>query len=632
MQDAIIAPAEGQDDRLASALKKHFGHDAFRPMQRDIIEGVCDGRDSFVVMPTGGGKSLCYQLPALVTQGTTVVISPLIALMQDQVAQLEQNGIRATLLNSTLDRDEAFERERRAIRGEYDLIYLAPERLMSTSGSRLLRQLDVARFAIDEAHCISEWGHDFRPEYRMIGQLREQFAGRFADTPIVALTATATPRVREDILAQLRLRDPVTYLGDFERKNLNYELRAKKQTMRQIGDYLNQHPLNEGIIYCQSRRKCDEMAEKLRSAGVSAVAYHAGLDASIREKHQHDFTYGDARVVCATIAFGMGVDKPDVRFVMHADMPRSLEGYYQETGRAGRDGLPADCIFFYSGGDRAKVEHFIEQKEDDAERKHAYWQLQQVIDFAHATSCRMPKLLGYFGQNHAGSCGHCDNCVAPPKLLDVTVHAQKLLSAIARTDQRFGVSYLIKVLRGAADQRVKQYGHDRLSVYGIGADQSVGHWKQLAEHLVHEGAIGSTNDQYPTLHLTPQSKAVLRGEREVTMPISRIASTSTSKASTADDASLGPIDETLFEKLRSLRKSLAEAQNVPPYVVFGDKALRQMCQTLPTSSDAFLRVSGVGQKKLEQYGDSFMSLIREHANANRDTSAENAGPSADGDV
>ena len=619
MQDAPLTTHAGQDDPLADALKQHFGHAAFRPMQREIIDDVLNSRDTFVVMPTGGGKSLCYQLPALMGEGTTVVISPLIALMQDQVAQLKQNGIRCTLLNSTLDRDEAFDRERRALQGEYDLIYLAPERLMSTSGARLLRQLDVARFAIDEAHCISEWGHDFRPEYRMLGQLRDQFGGRFAQTPIVALTATATPRVRTDILSQLRLRDPSVYVGDFERKNLGYELRAKKNMLRQIGEYLAQHPTHEGIIYCQSRRRCDEMAEKLRAAGVSAVAYHAGLDGAVREKHQHDFIYGDARVVVATIAFGMGVDKPDVRFVIHADMPRSLEGYYQETGRAGRDGLPADCIFFYSGGDRGKVEHFIEQKEDEEEKRHAYWQLQQVIQFAHATGCRMPKLLSYFGQEHAGDCGHCDNCLAPPRLLDVTVHAQKLLSAIARTGQRFGVGHVIKVLRGSEERRVKDYGHDQLSVYGIGADQPEGHWRQLAEHLIHDGAIGSTADQYRTLHLTADSKPILKGERGVTMPVSRVASQpgrASRSSSAAVDTDLGPIDEHLFEKLRSLRKQLADDQGVPPYVVFGDKALRQMCQQFPTDDQAFLAISGVGQKKLEQYGEAFMGEIREHRLSN----------------
>jgi len=446
----------------------------------------------------------------------------------------------------------------------------------------------------------------------MLGSLRDQFAGRFADTPVVALTATATPRVRQDILTQLRLRDPAVYLGDFERKNLSYELRPKKDTLGQIGRYLAQNPTHEGIIYCQSRKRCDEMAQKLRGAGILAVPYHAGLDSATREKHQHDFIYGQARIVVATIAFGMGVDKPDVRFVIHADMPRSLEGYYQETGRAGRDGLPADCIFFYSGGDRAKIEHFIEQKEDEDERKHAYWQLQQVIDFAHRATCRMPALLGYFGQEHAGNCGHCDNCLAPPRLLDVTVQAQKLLSAIARTGQRFGIGHVVKVLRGSKEQRVTDFGHDQLSVYGIGADQPDGHWKQLAEHLIQDGALASSTDQFRTLHLTADSKTILRGERGVSMPVSRVSPSGPARRPRNDDFTLGPIDDELFNKLRVLRKQLAEEQGVPPYVVFGDKALRHMAATCPINDEAFLAVSGVGQKKLEQYGRAFMSVIREY--------------------
>jgi len=587
-------------------------------MQQEIIEDAVAGRDVFVLMPTGGGKSLCYQLPALVCEGTTVVISPLIALMQDQVTQLHANGLKATYLNSTLDLDECWQREQAAIAGEYDLIYMAPERLMSAPGRRLLEKLNVARFAIDEAHCISEWGHDFRPEYRMLATLREGFGQRFTNTPVIALTATATPRVHDDIVKQLKLREPSLYRGDFERKNLQYELRAKQQMFQQILTYVKKNPLHEGIIYCQSRKRCDEMAEKLCAQGIAALPYHAGLETNIRQQNQHDFVYGDARVVVATIAFGMGVDKPDVRFVIHADMPKSLEAYYQETGRAGRDGLDADCIFFYSGGDRSKIEYFIEQKESEEERQHARWQLQQVISFAHATRCRMIPLLDYFGQDYTpptqGGCGHCDNCLTPSKIAEVSVDAQKLLSAIARTDQRFGITHIINILRGSSAQRLLEYGHDKLSVYGIGKDQPAAYWRQLAEHLIHEGVLDTTKDTYRTLHLTEDSRAVLVGERKIEMPQSKVvsAASTSAKKQPAADPNAPPPDSALFQKLRELRKELADQAGVPPYVVFGDRALTQMSQHLPQDDTAFLAIAGVGQKKLDQFGATFMQVIRDH--------------------
>ena len=595
---------------LTPLLKRHFGHGEFRPMQREIIADTLAGRDVFVLMPTGGGKSLCYQLPALLTEGTTVVVSPLIALMQDQVTQLEQNGIRATYLNSSLDLDEAYRREQAALGGGYDLLYLAPERLFSAAGSRLLNKLSVARFAIDEAHCISEWGHDFRPEYRMLAQLRSGFGGRFAQTPVIALTATATPRVHEDILGQLDLRHPAEYRGDFERQNLIYELRPKQKLFDQVLAYLRENPLYEGIIYCNSRKRCDQLAEKLKVNGVAALPYHAGLDPGQRERNQHDFIFGQARVVVATIAFGMGVDKPDVRFVIHADLPRSLEGYYQETGRAGRDGLAADCIFFYSGGDRGKVEYFIDQKESEEEREHARWQLRRVVQYAHHTGCRMTPLLAYFGQEHPGACGHCDNCLKPPEVADATTDAQKLISAIARTGQRFGVAHVINVLRGSKAQKLIEYQHDRLTVYGIGEDKPAAYWRQLAEHLLHEGLLSASADQYRTVHLSPDSRSVLVGDRPVSMAVSRVAKqASPRRAAAHSDA---PMDQALFDTLRSLRKELADERGVPPYVVFGDKTLIQFAQHLPQDDSAFLEISGVGQKKLEQYGPVFMQAIRQH--------------------
>ena len=582
-------------EQLDTLLKEQFGHDAFRPMQRQIVEDVLAGRDVLVIMPTGGGKSLCYQLPALARDGTTLVISPLIALMQDQVSALEANGIRATFLNSTLSQRECFDREQAAAQGAYALIYMA-----------------ISHIAIDEAHCISEWGHDFRPEYRMLGRLREMFDGRFAQTPIIALTATATPRVADDIVEQLGLRDVRRYHGGFERTNLHYEVRPKQKMAEQIIAYLQQHPLHEGIIYCHSRAGCERLAERLRGHGIAALPYHAGLDSATRAKHQHEFIYGQTRVVVATIAFGMGVDKPDVRFVFHADLPRHIEGYYQETGRAGRDGLPADCVLYFSAGDRSKLERFIAEKSSEAERAHATWQLNQMMRYAYATGCRCVPLLSYFGEQHAGACGHCDNCKHPPTVEDVTEDARKLLSAVARTQQRFGITHVIDVLRGSETEQVRRTGHDQLSVFGIGADQSKAHWRRIVEALMQAGELASTSDDRPTLYLTEASKAVLRGEKTVSSPRPRVMKPAKSSRGSRSYESDLPVDAELFTKLRDLRRRIAEAQQVPPYVVFGDVSLQQMAAEQPTTLDAFARIKGVGAHKLEKYGPTFVEAIAAH--------------------
>ncbi len=612
VQDASHSPDPAS---LTGPLKQFFGHERLRPIQDQAIADVIAGRDVFVVMPTGGGKSLCYQLPALLTEGTTIVVCPLIALMQNQVELLCANGIRATLLNSTLDPHEAANREKQALAGEYDLIYMAPERLMSAAGRRLLARLDVARFAIDEAHCISEWGHDFRPEYRQLGTLRTNFGGRFKDTPLIALTATATPRVADDIKNMLHLREPAEHHGGFERTNLYYEVRPKQHSFRQIVDYLLTHPDDEGIIYCQSRARVDRMAQKLRDQGIAALPYHAGLETEERERNQHDFIYGDTRVIVATIAFGMGIDKPDVRFVIHADMPRHLEGYYQETGRAGRDGLEADCILFYSHADRAKIEYFIEQKQDEREREHAYEQLEKVAKFAHTTRCRCIPLLGHFGEQHPGDCGHCDNCRKPPVLSDATEDAQKLLSTIARTEQRFGLTYVTDVLRGSRAQRVLENHHDELSVHGIGKDKPKAYWNLIAHTLIKHDQLALTADEYRTAHLTPGSLAILKGETKVEIAQSRAAaeplkSRSSTKAASSDDTPLTDADQELFESLRTLRRKLATDQNVPPYVVFGDQSLRAMARNRPTTDAEFLQIPGVGQTKLKRYGEVFMDVVR----------------------
>ncbi|MEM8495275.1 MAG: DNA helicase RecQ [Planctomycetota bacterium] len=619
---------------LRNTLKDRFGHATFRPIQAQIIGDVLDGRDVFVILPTGGGKSLCYQLPAVILaearRGVTVVISPLIALMQNQVEALRANGVRAAFINSTLDLDEAYQQEQAAIRGELDLIYLAPERLMTPQGQRWLAQVPVARFAIDEAHCISEWGHDFRPEYRQLGDLRSLSEGRFKDVPVMALTATATPRVSDDIVRQLQMRDPAVHRGGFERENLTYAVRPKQQVVEQILADLRSNPDDEGIVYCQSRAKCEQLAEKLQANGVAALPYHAGLSAEVREKNQHDFIYGDARVVVATIAFGMGVDKPDVRFVVHADLPKNLESYYQETGRAGRDGLPARCVLFYSGGDRSKVEFFINQKPDEDERRHATEQLDEMVRYCHATGCRTQVVLEHFGETlddtRDRKCGHCDNCLNPPKLSDVTTDARKLLSAVARTGQRFGLSHVIDVLRGSASEKVTSREHDKLTVHGIGKDQPTGHWRAVAEHLIQQDFLAQTSDEFRTVSLTPQSKPLLRGEVTVEMAVSRATKARAFVKSGAggrnrtggvDDAQ---IDHDLFETLRNLRKELAAEQGVPPYVVFGDAALRQMAAYQPTTDAEFLAISGVGRTKLERYGPQFLQSIKQHAET-RDTAS-----------
>ncbi|QDU33636.1 ATP-dependent DNA helicase RecQ [Poriferisphaera corsica] len=599
---------------LATTLQDTFGHAQFRPLQQEIIQCLLKGNDTLVIMPTGGGKSLCFQLPALHLPHTTLVISPLIALMQNQVDALQASGIAATCINSSLEPAEASERERAAIRGDYKLVYLSPERLMSSAGYRLLTKMPVNLIAIDEAHCISEWGHDFRPEYRMLGDLRIQHPDRFAKTPIVALTATATPRVAEDIQRQLHLINPQIFHTSFERPNLRYEIRPKHEMMKQVLEYLEQNQDHEGIIYCQSRARCEQIAEQLQRRGISALPYHAGLENNVRKQNQHDFIYGSARIIVATIAFGMGIDKPDVRFVFHADLPRHIEGYYQETGRAGRDGMIADCILFYSAADRTKVEYFIEQKEDPEQRDHAYWQLNKMIRYAHTTDCRCIPLLDYFGEEHSGDCGHCDNCLNPPKLIEATEDARKLLSAIARTDQRYGLSHIIDILRGSNAQKIIDRNHHNLSVHGIGRDKPKSHWLNVAETLLRDGHLGMTIDEFRTTHLTESSPSILRGELPITVAISRAISTreDITVKRTANEPTR-PVDASLFQALRELRKQLAQEKGVPPYVIFGDISLKHMAADYPINDFAFLQIPGVGQTKLQRYGEAFMDIIKQFA-------------------
>lgn len=591
---------------LEEALKHFFGYDTFRPGQQQIVEEALAQQDLLIIMPTGGGKSLCFQLPALLKPGLTVVVSPLIALMQDQVAALQDNGIGATFLNSSLRLEDVRSREAAILNGKIKLLYVAPERLL---GERFLpflekvrSQIGISAFAIDEAHCVSEWGHDFRPEYRQMRQLRQ----RYPDIPILALTATATGRVRQDIIQQLTLREPGIHVASFNRPNLYYEVQPKeRQSYNQLLKKIRSHR-GSGIVYCLSRRKVDEIAFRLQQDGISALPYHAGLSDEARATNQTRFIRDDVQVMVATIAFGMGINKPDVRFVIHYDLPRNLESYYQESGRAGRDGEPAHCTLFFGASDIRTIDYLIEQKPDPKEQRVARQQLRQVIEYAEGTDCRRTIQLSYFGERFKGDCDNCDNCRTPKPVEDWTIEAQKFLSCVARCRERFGITHIIDVLRGSRKQKIEQNGHHLLSTYGIGKDRSAEAWKMLGRSLLHQGLVDETTDGYRILKLNKLSWEVLRKQRSVHIAITQ---TPAAKA-LADINSKGAEVEILFERLRKLRKQVADAQSVPPYVVFADSSLRLMAQQQPQTIEAFAEISGVGTHKLTQYGDKFVSEIR----------------------
>lgn len=606
---------------IDEALKQYFGYDTFLPGQRAIIEQVLVGKDSLILMPTGGGKSLTYQLPALMLPGVTVVISPLIALMQDQVERLRENGIEATFINSTLSIDERSQREHALLEGKIKLVYVAPERLMGDNFLYLLEnvQQDVglSLLAVDEAHCVSEWGHDFRPEYRQLGALRDHFP----TVPMLALTATATERVRADILSQLRLRRPFIHIASFNRPNLSYEVFQKNknsyaelvQLLREIS---SDDPNTSIIIYAQTRKSVDELSASLRHDGIRALPYHAGMSNEERQENQQRFIRDDVPVLVATVAFGMGIAKPDVRAVIHFDLPKSLEGYYQESGRAGRDGLPARCVLFFSYGDRIKVQYMIERKESDQEKQVAYEQLEQVIAYCDSRDCRRRVLLAYFGENWTQqNCQNCDTCREAQDtivMVDHTIDAQKFFSCVGRTNQRFGMNYIIEVLRGANTKKIRDFGHDKLSTYGIGKDHSAEEWQRLARAFVQQGLLRVDNtNNYPVLKLTPLAREVERNLRTV-----EVATPAAPKKEQKEQAA-GGVPERLdrdaarvFYHLRNLRKILADEHGVPPYVIFPDVTLRAMAIQRPQTREHFARIPGVGSKKLEDYFTIFTDEIR----------------------
>ena len=596
---------------LLALLKQYFGYASFRPLQEEIIRDALAGKDVIALLPTGGGKSLCFQLPALARDGLTVVVSPLIALMKDQVDALTASGVPATFLNSSLNANDARARLRGLHNGEYRLLYAAPERLMLSGMLADLERWGVNLFAIDEAHCISEWGHDFRPEYRQIAQLRD----RFPQVPFMALTATATERVREDIADQLKLRDPARYVASFNRPNLNYRISAKTGAYGQVLDFLRAHPRDSGIIYCQARKTTESLAEKLRADGIKAAPYHAEVPKEERSGNQEGFLRDEIRVICATIAFGMGINKPNVRFVIHYDLPKNIEGYYQETGRAGRDGLPSECLLLFSPGDVQKYLGFITEK-PPAEQVIAREQLSQMVHYAECSGCRRVELLAYFGEGSTEeNCGACDNCLTPRATFDGTVAAQKFMSCVFRirqaSDFGTGLNHVIEVLTGAQSERVLKWGHDKLTTYNIGHEHTRSEWAAIGRELLRLGYLRQTTDKFPVIELTDAGRAVLTARTKVTL---------TKPVSAPDKvvSHVGEIacDELLFEKLRRLRKELADARAVPSYIVFSDVALRQMARLYPQTEADFSRISGVGTSKLRDFGAQFLEEIAAHLRAN----------------
>ncbi len=602
-----------QAAELREALERWFGFPSFRPSQEAIVRDVLAGRDVFALLPTGGGKSLCYQLPAVLTDGLTVVISPLIALMKDQVDALTTAGIPATALNSSLDWGELRRRIDGLERGSYKLLYVAPERLTLPAFSEDLARWGVGRFVVDEAHCISEWGHDFRPEYRRIAPLRE----RFPDIPFCAFTATATGRVRDDVVAQLGLRRPAVHVASFDRPNLTYRIVHGAHSADALIRALRARPDDEaGIVYAGSRANAEKLADALAAAGIPALAYHAGLDAGTRSRRQEAFIRDDVRVMCATIAFGMGIDKSNVRFIVHWDVPRSLEGYYQETGRAGRDGLPAECVWFFAYGDVARVERFVEEK-PESEQPAARAQLERVKRYAYSNACRRRDLLAYFGETYAREqCGNCDNCLQPRASLDATTDAQKLLSCVYRVREAHGygvgITHVIDVLVGAKTEKIERWYHDRLSTYGIGRDRDRRWWRHLADELLRLGLIAQDPGRHNVVALTEAGKRALV-ERSAIVVREAVAPSPGKKpraaASAADDEAY---DHHLFAALRALRREIAGERDVPPYVVFSDAVLRAMARALPRTPAQLRAISGVGEKKLADFGARFLGAIAGH--------------------
>lgn len=608
---------------VEQVLADVFGFSGFRPNQEELVRGVLDGRDVFGVMPTGGGKSLCYQLPAVVLDGCCVVVSPLIALMKDQVDAAVANGIRAACLNSTLDMGEAQEVERMYRDGVLDLLYVAPERLSSGGFVDFLRRSPgggPSFFAIDEAHCISEWGHDFRPDYLFLNRLKSLFVG----VPIVAYTATATERVAADIEERLGLVDAVKLRASFDRVNLFYEVRAKKDWERQLVDYISQRKGESGVVYRTTRKSVEQTVDLLKRNGVNALGYHAGMEAGVRSRAQEDFIRDDCDVIVATVAFGMGIDKADVRYVVHVDLPKNIEGYYQETGRAGRDGEKSSCLLLHGSGDVVKLSRFIDDIGDDAERERTRGLLRAMDRFAAVPQCRRKALLGYFNEDYVSeNCGGCDFCAGDFMAVDATRDAQIVLSAVARTNGKFGMVQVCDIVVGAKTAKVKQFGHDQLKTYGVGKDKAKGYWRGVMDALLTSGHLALSKAQYPVPGMTQLGWDLMMGkggERFSMQVDQRVEPEKVGGSSRSDDEQ--PCDEAFFDYLRGRRKEEADKAGVPPYVVFADRTLRQMAAVMPESLDELQRLHGVGAAKLEKYGEIFVGAVCDYLEEHPDVRGE----------
>ena len=592
------------DCDIHETLQGVFGYSSFRPHQQVIIDELISGQNAFVLMPTGGGKSLCYQIPALHREGVAIVVSPLISLMKDQVDALRANGVAAAFYNSALGSSEARRVLAQLHEHTLDLLYVSPERLMSADFMARLADVDIALFAIDEAHCVSQWGHDFRPEYQQLGALRQLFPA----IPLVALTATADTQTREDIVRVLALDEAGCHITGFDRPNIRYTVLEKHKPFDQLLRFLEPRAGQAGIVYALSRKRVEEVAGKLQAKGVRAAAYHAGLSPDIREDVQEDFLRDDLDVVVATVAFGMGIDKPNVRFVVHYDLPKHIEGYYQETGRAGRDGLASEALLLFGAQDVGTARRLIENNENPEQKRIEVHKLNAMVGLAESSTCRRRVLLGYFGERLEQNCGNCDVCLNPPEQFDATVDAQKALSCVYRLGQGFGVGYVVEVLRGADNERIRARRHQQLSTYGLGSDRSEQEWTSIIRQLIHHGYLVQDIASYSVLKLTELARPLLRGEETLMLAKPRIRELAKKKRPLADMVQ-GPYDEVLFEELRELRKRLAFEAGVPPYIVFGDATLLQMAREKPADEAALLDITGVGQHKLEKYGSEFLDSI-----------------------